>query len=252
MGSLVKNNMFKRNREIWNYLNLVFYKYNIPIEIIDIIKKYYLTNGTNWKYETKKFGERYENYIQSLETLNRDIIFINYNLSKSLITEKDAYENYELRKEENKKDISSLVEDSKYFYNCLDLEIRTMINDEEMDAYNDETYGGFCHCCCEDIELKVYDEDEEKYNSLEDVVYKMTCREKNCNQFYLENEENEEEYRCKECWDKYFFKEGEMFNPNFKRWNICLDCSGCYRNNNGNVVVLSDEETEEESEEESE
>jgi len=250
MGVLVKNNMFKRNREIWNYLNIVFHKYNIPLEIIDTIKKYYLINGTRWKCEIKHFGERYENYISSLETLNRDIIIINYNLSKSLITEKEAYENYDLRKEENKNDISSLVEDSKYFYNCLDLEIRTMINDEEMDAYNDETYGGFCHCCEEDIEINVYDEEEEKYNSLEDVVYKMTCREKNCGGQHLEV--CDEEYRCKECWDKYFFKEGEMFHPNFKRWNICLECSDCCRDKDGNIVVLSDEEEEEESEEESE
>ena len=50
------NWLYKNERTKWNYLNIMFNKYNIPLEIIDMIKKYVLVNHSN--FYVKDFGER--------------------------------------------------------------------------------------------------------------------------------------------------------------------------------------------------
>ena len=62
MEVMQKNMLFVNEKTKWNYLNIMFNKYNIPLEIIDMIKRYVLVNNTKWNWEIKSFGERYKYY----------------------------------------------------------------------------------------------------------------------------------------------------------------------------------------------
>lgn len=237
------NWLYKTERTKWNYLNIMFNKYNIPLEIIDIIKKYVLVNHSN--FYVKDFGERYKHYVKQLEQKNLEILKINYKLAKDLEIEKNAIHNCLYT---NTKEIDYLVDISNSIYGYNNLEKRSMITDEDEEYYNDETLGAFCPCCEEEIEVPAYDEENNRWNRIEDLVYRMECREKDCWKCY--NEETDEEWRCENCWSKYFFKDSEINDPHCGRWDVCLNCSKCFRNANG--FIESEEESEEESEDESE
>lgn len=242
MEVMQKNMLFVNEKTKWNYLNIMFNKYNIPLEIIDMIKRYVLVNNTKWNWEIKSFGERYKYYTNELEDKNLEILKINYKLSKGLEIKNNAIHDILYL---NKKSIEYIVDDNKSRFGYNALEIRNMITDEEEEYYNDETIGGFCPCCEEEIEKPAYDEDDLRWNRLEDIVYRMECRNEDCCELY--NDEKEEEYRCENCWSKYFFKDNEVNHHHCGRWDVCLECSGCYRNANG-VIESEEEESEEESE----
>ena len=78
---LINNWKYKKERLKWNYLNIIFNKYNVPLEIIDIIKKYVLINHSLWDCRTKKYGERFKDYVNHLEGLNIDILKLNYKIN---------------------------------------------------------------------------------------------------------------------------------------------------------------------------